>query len=185
MVFSYLNKTQNFSLLFTKRILAFVIDYLILIVYAGVLFFVSYKVNDCWPFWHFLADSQLLSHAVSFITMTIPLVIYFVLLECGQHTGTYGKRLLGIKVLSRTGEVAKYKQIVIRNAIKFTPWELAHINIHWELWNIEHALARYAILFIPLVLVLIMLLWVMVDPLKRTLYEVFSNTITINNPIKS
>lgn len=119
--------------LLKARLLAFLIDYLIIVVYglclAGITFLVYNialgsipdLINTIGPF-----GTQL----IGFITLTLPVGLYFYFTESGKYHASVGKRVLKIKI-QNTGnfEVTK-KQIAVRTIIKFLPWEFAHTFVH-------------------------------------------------------
>ena len=112
-----------------RRIAAFLIDGLVLGAYAALLTFVSIKsgfseevASDTWA-----ARAGL--HLVGFVTLTLPVLLYFSLLE-GSSTGTtLGKRLCGIRVTNTAGMPAGLRRGFARNIIRFLPWEMAHAGI--------------------------------------------------------
>lgn len=111
------------------RIGAFAIDYLMLAVYAAALsalmfFFLSDKLSIPVSF-----GAKMRGHLTGFLTLTLPVWAYFTLLESSPRQATVGKRFLRLKVLTPTNQPVRFGRAALRNAIKFLPWEVAHIAI--------------------------------------------------------
>lgn len=63
-----------------------------------------------------------------FCTVSLPIWLYFIVLERSGRQATPGKRLLGVHVVSTTGEKAGWGQAVGRTALKLVPWEIYHLT---------------------------------------------------------
>lgn len=115
------------------RLAALVIDYLVIIVYGFFLLGITilfYKlafggipdlINIIGPF-----GTQL----IGFITLTLPILLYFYFTESGKRHASIGKRVAKITVASTSGASPSKKQIAIRTLVKFLPWEIAHTFVH-------------------------------------------------------
>ncbi len=73
-------------------------------------------------------------------TISIPVWLYFSLLESSRWKATLGKRLLGLQVhdqnlLSRVG----VRRSLLRTVVKLLPWETAHLvnNLPEPIWYLE------------------------------------------------
>jgi uncharacterized RDD family membrane protein YckC len=64
--------------------------------------------------------------AIGFVTMTVPFTLYFALCESSRWRASIGKRVLGLTVFRRSGEQLSFARALLRNAIKFIPWECGH-----------------------------------------------------------
>ncbi|HEX6415938.1 MAG TPA: RDD family protein [Candidatus Saccharimonadales bacterium] len=122
-----------------RRLIAFLLDTLILAVYAGALFFfVSPVVRPLF------AASALQAELTGFVLLTLPFVLYFILSESSARSGSIGKRIMGLSVLnSKTKKRIGLVQSVKRSVIKFLPWELAHFAI-WNAFIFESDLSSVA-----------------------------------------
>ncbi|MDZ7755982.1 RDD family protein [Rhodohalobacter sp.] len=107
------------------RILAFGVDYLIIAVYAVALFGATtfLDVGKLSP-----AAGQL----VGFLTLTLPVFLYFYLMENSSRAATVGKRVMNISV--HTDSEKSSQKVFIRNILKFLPWEVAHVGVHWVIY---------------------------------------------------
>lgn len=113
-----------------RRMGAWLMDMVVVYLYIIVLFAASMGLNEVWPFHEAMGESYVLRHLVSFFTLTLPMILYFVFMEHSSRRGTFGKSRLRLRVVSLDGSTADRKHLLIRNAVKFLPWEIAHMTIH-------------------------------------------------------
>jgi uncharacterized RDD family membrane protein YckC len=112
------------------RFLAMAIDYLVFIIYGVVLFGLSFLFKPLLT--ELFTTSAEVAQLTGFVLITLPVIMYFVLGESSKGMGSIGKRKLGLAVADHKGERLRIFRSLIRNLIKFTPWELAHFAI-WRL----------------------------------------------------
>ncbi|MBK8643652.1 MAG: RDD family protein [Saprospiraceae bacterium] len=136
------------------RILACIIDYGIIAGYATLLFLVAnlfFSIFVWKP-----GNNPIIGQLIGFLTLTFPVVTYSYLTEKSSWRGTVGKKLQKLIVLTDQNKSAK--NILLRNILKFLPWELAHTGIHWTIYytsnGIETPLWTWVILILPQVFVL-------------------------------
>tara|TARA_R110002051_G_scaffold181774_1_gene251235 strand:+ start:5184 stop:5636 length:453 start_codon:yes stop_codon:yes gene_type:complete len=144
-------------------------------VYAVLLFGLTYTIYS-------LADIKLApmpplkGNIISFLTMTLPVFLYFYLLESSKQKATLGKRKLKIYVESQKGK----RGIFIRTLFKIIPWEIAHIGIHWSVFysekGIEIPLWNWLILIIPQVIIIIYFITVVISKGRSSLYDKIAKT---------
>lgn len=65
-------------------------------------------------------------HVGAFLLLTIPAAGYLSLAEASSSGATLGKRLMGIRVISVAGGRLSIFRSMLRSAVRFIPWELAH-----------------------------------------------------------
>ncbi|WP_162789598.1 RDD family protein [Altererythrobacter sp. ZODW24] len=105
-----------------RRVLAFVADYLVIACLVAVITAAAFALGDpAGPPADFAG--KLRGHAIGFATLTLPVWLYFTLMEGGKRGATLGKRLQGYRVDGGMFACAK------RNLVRFLPWELAHAAI--------------------------------------------------------
>jgi len=109
--------------LIKKRLFAFGLDYLIFITYALILFIIFFPIG-------LEIHSTLLLQLLSFTTLTLPVFLYFYLTEKSESRATFGKRKMKIYVKSKYPNNSK--NILVRNILKFLPWEIAHAGVQWQ-----------------------------------------------------
>ncbi len=126
---------------FVIRLKAFVFDYLIILAYIAALFGVNFGIilgggvlEDISP----LFSSPFVKDAIAFTTLILPVILYFALQEGSLRQSTWGKRKAGIRVANVDGGRLTRKQALVRSAVKFLPWQIAHTCIyHVEGWPLE------------------------------------------------
>lgn len=111
------------------RLKAFAFDYLLISAYIFLLAAVSMAVIKTsgvlglslrWPENPFLAD------LMAFITMVLPVILYFTLQESSPRQSTWGKRKAGIRMVNANGGRLTRKQALIRSLVKLLPWQIGH-----------------------------------------------------------
>lgn len=113
-----------------RRLAAFAIDYLIVSSYIVLLALVSLAVSPevvsrfdlrGAPRWFF--------DLLAFSTLVLPVILYFALTEASRHRGSVGKRRLGLIVGDHTGRPLARAPSLLRSALKFLPWQVAHTSL--------------------------------------------------------
>jgi uncharacterized RDD family membrane protein YckC len=118
---------------FAKRLKAFAFDYLIILAYilvmAGVNFGITLRgrmIEEISPYF----ASPVIKDVVAFLTLILPVILYFALQESSPRQGTWGKRKAGIRVITAQGESLTKIQALVRSLVKFLPWQIAHTSIY-------------------------------------------------------
>ncbi len=106
-----------------RRLLAFAVDWLVVVLWGGVLFgivMIATSGNPPQPEnpWH--------AQAIGLLTMTVPVTLYFSLCESSPLRASLGKRVFGLVVSMEAGERLLFRSALLRNAVKFVPWEFGH-----------------------------------------------------------
>jgi uncharacterized RDD family membrane protein YckC len=118
---------------FAKRLKAFAFDYLIILAYiiilAGVNFgiiFMGGALDDISPFF----ASPVVKDVIAFVTLILPVILYFTLQESSPKQATWGKRKVGLRVVNAQGKTLTKMQAFMRSLVKFLPWQIAHTSIY-------------------------------------------------------
>ena len=117
-----------------QRVAAYVVDYLVIAAYAAFLAGVisAYAASSETDFDH--KGSPTVGQLVAFVSLTLPVMLYFAVSEASRWRGTPGKRVLKLRVTAHSdGSRLSFWRTLLRAAIKFAPWELAHT----VLWRVE------------------------------------------------
>lgn len=162
-----------------RRILAFLIDYIFIALYGVLLFLINVRFNEIYS--HFEKISHpIQAQLIGFLTLTLPVVFYFILFENSAKQSTPGKRFLNLKVVSTDFGKAPFYCLAIRNAIKFLPWEIAHTCIHWGFYymNMGKELPAWYYLGngLSMAMAALFVIWIFTDSENRTFYEKWSGT---------
>ena len=106
------------------RMLAFALDYLVIAAYALGLAGVSLLAGARLPrsLWATPASRD----AVAFVTVVLPVILYFALQEGSARQATWGKRRLGLRVTGLDGGQLSLGRALVRSGAKFLPWQIAH-----------------------------------------------------------
>jgi uncharacterized RDD family membrane protein YckC len=107
---------------FLRRAAAYAIDYVVVAVYALALAGVTLAVAPLDP-----EVSKVAGYGLALATLTGPVVLVFSALE-SMFGASPGKALTGLRVM-RGGAKPPFSRALVRNCLKFLPWELAHIGI--------------------------------------------------------
>lgn len=166
----------------STRLYAFAIDYLVIISYAGILFGVVKLIqlnsdlflSNLKPF-----EGQL----IGFFTLTLPVILYFIIMENSNKQATIGKIFMKLKVSGFKSEKPSLKKIVIRNLFKFSPWEFAHLGLYWMVYystnNMDVPLWIWFTLICPQIIVVVFIISIFLNKDNRALYEIASQTKVI------
>ena len=174
------HKLNMMSKLILNRILAFGIDYLIIIGYGVVLFAITTTIGV-------VSLSPLEGQIVGFISLTLPVYLYFYLMEKSSLAATLGKRVMNISVQTQTENI-RYG-VLFRNILKFLPWEIAHLGVHWIIYYSGIGEATpiwvWVALILPQVIVLGYILSIVFYEGESSLYDKIANTKIVLNQHKA
>jgi len=116
-----------------KRLKAFAFDYLLILAYIIILAGVNFGIilrgkalEELFPFFAL----PVVKDGIAFLTLTLPIFLYFTLQESSNRQGTWGKRKVGLRVVNAQGETLTKFQAFVRSLVKFLPWQIAHTSIY-------------------------------------------------------
>jgi uncharacterized RDD family membrane protein YckC len=160
-----------------QRILAFGADWLVILVWAGLIFGVVMAVTAGNPE---RLSSPWISQTMGFVLMTLPVVLCFAVLESSVQQATLGKRVFGLMVIDQTGQRTSFGSAFFRNAIKFAPWESGHIVANQFAFSDDAEIATWV--YGPMVISFIFPLWWIVSIFStgRTPYDRASCTQVVH-----
>lgn len=160
------------SLIF-KRLTAYLLDYSIVAIYALCLFGVATILDLKGPMF-----TPVISQLVGFISLTLPVFLYFFLMERSTARATIGKKLMNISVHTETGNTGT--KILFRNILKFLPWEIAHTGVYWVIFYSESEINTPAwvwiVLILPQIVVIAYFISIIVSNGESAIYDTISNT---------
>jgi uncharacterized RDD family membrane protein YckC len=162
---------------FTQRFVAIVLDFIIIGVYILFLFGVGigiYAVSGGIA----LLASPIAMNILAFITIIMPVVLYFSLQESSTYQATLGKRWAKIKVVNLQGTRLSTWQTLLRSAIKFLPWQLAHMSVIYMRFGYNSPIFMIeALISQVLVIVYIVFLWF--SKRHQTPYDLIAGTYVV------
>src|SRR3954467_6672159 len=113
---------------FKIRIYAFLLDYLVIVMYGmfvvGTISFVFRSFIT-----PLFSISPVIAELTGFFMMTLPVSLYFILCERSRWQGTWGKKKMGIRVVDSEGQRIELGGAVIRTAFMLLPGEVASFGI--------------------------------------------------------
>lgn len=72
------------------------------------------------------------------------------------------------------------KSVLLRNVLKFMPWELAHTGVHWIIYfdtvGIETPIWTWVILIIPQIIVFIYIVTIILSKGQVSIYDKIAGT---------
>lgn len=116
-----------------RRLAAFALDYLVIVGYiiALTIVWLGLAYGISWPQQIMtVLTNPLAADGLTFITLILPVSLYFTLQESSVRQATWGKRKLGLCVVTATGDRLSRTQAFIRALVKLLPWQLAHTSIY-------------------------------------------------------
>lgn len=169
-----------------RRIAAWLLDYALIAAYLVVLTAVSLglEASPARAVFNSAAQQPEGAELIGFVSLTLPVVLYFALFEASAKRATIGKRALRIAVVDVHGRRLSRTRALIREAVRFTPWELSHALI----WRVAISplrgsappwlIAGFAVVY---ALVLVYLVSLFIGPRHRTLYDLLAGSVVIRS----
>jgi hypothetical protein len=111
-----------------RRLVAFALDWGVMVAWGGLLFGLAmrWSVGDL-----AMVANPWVAQAVGFAAMTLPVTVYFAVSESSPLRASLGKHIVGLQVTSLSGGRIGLARSLLRNGIKFLPWELGHL-VAWQ-----------------------------------------------------
>lgn len=137
-----------------RRSLAFGLDWLVVVLWGGMVFgAVTIATHGNPP----APEGPWTAQAIGLLTMTLPVTFYFALAESSRWRASLGKRALGLVVSSATGERLPLRSALLRNAVKFVPWECGHTLAQQAAFSGEGGLPTWV--FVPAAIAFVGPVW--------------------------
>jgi uncharacterized RDD family membrane protein YckC len=159
------------------------LDYFIILIYIGLLIGTTLSIIAIFHLKLGNVD-PVIGELIAFATLTLPVILYFVIFENSKHAGTIGKRKMGVQIVNKTLAKASIGQLLIRNCIKFLPWELAHFFIYRLFYfnSITETIPEWVLtgLIVSQGLAIIYLLFIIFTKDNRSVYELLSQTRVVH-----
>jgi uncharacterized RDD family membrane protein YckC len=114
-----------------RRIAAWMLDYLLIAAYLVLLAAASLGLLASPGGSSFAAAMRqpIPAELIEILTLTGPVVLYFALMEASPWQATLGKRAFGILVVGPLGTRLTVGRALVREGVRFLPWELSHALI--------------------------------------------------------
>lgn len=164
--------------LLLKRLLAFAVDYVIILLYAGILFAISSLFVDAQGLNSSNSYDPLTGQILGFLTLALPVILYGFFFECSQFKATPGKKIFNLRVEITSANLKR--SIFIRNILKYLPWEIAHIGVHMMFYfrSIQEDLPIWVwlLVIIPQIIVLVYLISLFFTSGAQSIYDKIAMT---------
>lgn len=108
----------------SRRIAAFGFDYLLMLAYMALLATISLVISGWSPKGAPFSPERY--DLGVFLVLVLPVILYFALMEASAGQATWGKRRMGLMVVSTDGARLSLGRSLVRSAAKFGPWQIAH-----------------------------------------------------------
>jgi len=161
------------------RARAFAFDYVPIASYLAILIAAGSLLNRYFePAARALFGNPVAGEASGFLLITLPVSMYFALLEASSRQATWGKGRLGLRVTDLQGRRLSVPHSLGRTALKFAPWELAHACIWKILFADNPSSALYVLGFTTVwAFVGANILSVYLSPTRQALYDRLARTV--------
>ena len=111
------------SISFKKRMIELLFDYLFILAYLALLFLGSMLFYTI--FFNGIPEyTEIQSQCLVFFTSVFPITLLFTFLDYTKN-GSFGKAKAGLQLIYKKKTV---QSSLIRNAIKFLPWQIGHMG---------------------------------------------------------
>lgn len=84
-----------------KRLKAFTIDYFIILIYIGLLLGATLLISRIFQL-KLDSVNPVIGELIAFATLTLPVILYFMLSENSKYAGTIGKRKFGLHIVNKS-----------------------------------------------------------------------------------
>jgi uncharacterized RDD family membrane protein YckC len=124
---------------FFRRIAALLIDYAVILGWIAVVVLASAGIaliSGGYADW--LSWGTTVAEILGFVVLVLPVGIYLFVTERSPRQASFGKRVLGMRVVAVDGSRASAGRILVRTIIKLLPWEFAHFLV----WHTVDAVAN-------------------------------------------
>ena len=172
-----------------RRLAAFGLDYLVIAAYMVVLTIVSVTGTSQLTEAPVATEvSPWMFDLLAFVTLVLPVILYFALSEASQSQATWGKRRVGIVVVTTHGERLSPSRSIVRSALKFLPWQIAHTCLFhipgWPTAVEAIPVAASAGLWVASLLACASIATLFIAADHRTLYDRLARTGVIRLPTR-
>lgn len=163
------------------RLLAFLLDYLVITAYIVALTLVTQAAVLAGVPITSLFANPIRADLFAFLLLVLPVILYFALSESGPRQATWGKRRMNLCVTDVTGRRLAFPRALLRSAVKFLPWQIAHTSLFqipgWPL-NVTTVPTGPVIGFtLVWVLIFVYLGFLLFHPAHRTPYDLASGSV--------
>jgi uncharacterized RDD family membrane protein YckC len=164
---------------FLIRFKAFMIDYILILLYLVVLFIFNVFLFPSLQ--EFFNGSLIMAQFTGFLMVTLPVSLYYIIYDSKIGGQSFGKRKTGIRVVGKNGEAISLPHATVRTIIKFLPWELSHFLTYRLIYigEGEVPLTYYLLGGLIYALIFAYILTTIFTKKKQSLYDILTKTQVI------
>jgi uncharacterized RDD family membrane protein YckC len=157
-----------------RRLVALGVDWLVIVLWGGMLLAAVMALSDGrGP----NIRSPWIAQGIGFVSMTVPVTLYFVVSESSRWRASVGKRLLRLSVTTTLGQRMPWARSLLRNTVKFIPWECGHMVAQQAIYA-GHGQPPVWVWGFAAVSLALPLVWVVTALLRnRTPYDAWSEAV--------
>lgn len=167
---------ENNPIKVSRRLKEILIDYIVILIYLGFLCTISLA-----SFFLFAKGIPEFSHGqaqlIAAFASVIPIVLIFSVLDFRKPFGTFGKRKAGLTMRYKT---PSFWRSLVRNCIKFLPWQLAHIGVIHGFYAENTSWIATVFSFAGMLLAIILLCMGLFRKDKRHLGDIIAGTQVVS-----
>lgn len=161
------------------RLKAFAVDYLLIFAYLSALLIFSVFLMPSIQEW--FQDSRVTAQLAGFLLLTLPVSLYFIIMDSRIGKQSIGKRKMQIRVVDENNRSISIYRSIFRIALKFLPWELSHFMAYRMIFmeDNEVLLVDYFMGGLVYGLIVLYILMVFLKKNKQSLYDYFAKTYVV------
>ncbi|KMK75471.1 RDD family protein [Alkalihalobacillus pseudalcaliphilus] len=161
---------------FLLRFKAFMIDYILILIYLVVLFISNVFLFPSLQ--NFFTGSLIIAQFTGFLMVTFPVSLYFIISDSRIGKQSFGKRKTGIRVVGYNGEALSVLHLTFRTFLKFLPWELSHFLMYRLIYIGDGVVpfTYYLLGILIYALIFAYILPVIFTKKKQSLYDIVAKT---------
>ncbi|KAA9217188.1 MULTISPECIES: RDD family protein [Aerococcus] len=161
---------KNNPIAFKSRMKELFFDYLVILLYLALLFVVMMVAYHLF-FKGIPKMNELQAQVIALLTSVIPIILLFAYLDYSKD-GSIGKRKAGLKLVYRD---KSFQASLIRNVIKFLPWQISHMSTIHGIYTDFDAWAM-GLFFVSIGFAVLLLLMGLMRNDKRHLGDLLAHT---------
>ncbi|WP_249872171.1 RDD family protein [Oceanobacillus saliphilus] len=165
---------------FIMRFKAFIIDYILKLVYLILLFILSLFVFPSLQ--ELFTGSVLVAQFTGFLMVTLPVSLYYIISDSVIGGQSFGKKKIGIRVVDKNGNYLSLPHVTLRTILKFFPWELSHFLVYRLIYlgSEDVPLDYYLIGGLIYILLFAYIFTAIFTKRKQSIYDILAKTQVIN-----
>ena len=168
-----------------RRLLAFLLDYVVIAAYIVVLTLVTQAAALAGLSITGLFANPIRADLLAFLLLVLPVILYFALSESSPRQATWGKRRMNLCVTSTDDQRLSFPRALLRSAVKFLPWQIAHTSLFqipgWPLNATTVPAGSVTGFILVWVMIFVYLGFLFFQPTRRTPYDFASGSVVVDS----